>query len=215
MDSTLATTVSEMAIELLIACAPFLALAPLLLFSVVLVALVGVSVFNKVAFVLRLLVQLVRVIIGVISFLVSVVGFPLRFINEMKAAPESEDSDHTRATASGESSYEYTDWDDQEEEEEPDDDTHDDEWDRHDHGDRADDWYRRPEDFDDDKHWSILGLKPNSSYQETKRAYWALMKQHHPDRAPRDCPSLLAAYTRKAQELQAAYEALRQLNSWG
>ena len=52
--------------------------------------------------------------------------------------------------------------------------------------------------------YKILGVSPNASDEEIKRAYRALAKKYHPDRNPGD-----AEAARKMQEVNAAYEQIK------
>ena len=52
--------------------------------------------------------------------------------------------------------------------------------------------------------YKVLGVSPNASDEEIKRAYRRLAKQYHPDRNPGD-----AEAARKMQEVNAAYEQIK------
>ena len=52
--------------------------------------------------------------------------------------------------------------------------------------------------------YKILGVSPDASDEEIKRAYRALAKKYHPDRNPGD-----AEAARKMQEVNAAYEQIK------
>lgn len=52
--------------------------------------------------------------------------------------------------------------------------------------------------------YKILGVSPNASDEEIKRAYRRLAKQYHPDRNPGDREA-----ARKMQEVNAAYEQIK------
>ena len=52
--------------------------------------------------------------------------------------------------------------------------------------------------------YKILGVSPNASDEEIKRAYRRLAKEYHPDRNPGD-----AEAARKMQEVNAAYEQIK------
>ena len=52
--------------------------------------------------------------------------------------------------------------------------------------------------------YKILGVSPNASDEEIKRAYRALAKKYHPDRNPGDEEA-----ARKMQEINAAYEQIK------
>ena len=52
--------------------------------------------------------------------------------------------------------------------------------------------------------YKVLGVSPNASDEEIKRAYRRLAKEYHPDRNPGD-----AEAARKMQEVNAAYEQIK------
>ena len=52
--------------------------------------------------------------------------------------------------------------------------------------------------------YKVLGVSPNASDEEIKKAYRRLAKQYHPDRNPGD-----AAAAKKMQEVNAAYEQIK------
>ncbi len=52
--------------------------------------------------------------------------------------------------------------------------------------------------------YKVLGVSPNASDEEIKRAYRALAKKYHPDRNPGD-----AEAARRMQEINAAYEQIK------
>ncbi len=52
--------------------------------------------------------------------------------------------------------------------------------------------------------YKVLGISPDASDEEIKRAYRQLAKQYHPDRNPGD-----AEAAKKMQELNAAYEQIK------
>ena len=55
-----------------------------------------------------------------------------------------------------------------------------------------------------DDPYKVLGVSPDASDEEIKRAYRALAKKYHPDRNPGD-----AEAARKMQEVNAAYEQIK------
>ena len=52
--------------------------------------------------------------------------------------------------------------------------------------------------------YKVLGVSPNASDEEIKRAYRRLAKEYHPDRNPGD-----AAAAQKMQQINAAYEQIK------
>ena len=54
-----------------------------------------------------------------------------------------------------------------------------------------------------DDPYKVLGVSPDASDEEVKRAYRALAKKYHPDRNPGD-----AAAAQKMREINAAYDAI-------
>lgn len=55
-----------------------------------------------------------------------------------------------------------------------------------------------------DDPYKVLGVSPDASDEEIKRAYRQLAKQYHPDRNPGD-----AAAAKKMQQINAAYEQIK------
>ncbi|MFT6734191.1 MAG: DnaJ like chaperone protein [Polaribacter sp.] len=60
--------------------------------------------------------------------------------------------------------------------------------------------------------YKVIGVSANSNKQEVKRAYRKLMSQHHPDKlVAKGMPKeMLKVATEKSQEIQAAYEMIKQ-----
>ena len=52
--------------------------------------------------------------------------------------------------------------------------------------------------------YKVLGVSPDASDEEIKRAYRRLAKQYHPDRNPGD-----EAAAKKMQQINAAYEQIK------
>lgn len=59
--------------------------------------------------------------------------------------------------------------------------------------------------------WKVLGVKPNSSDEEVKRAYHGLVKKYHPDRFQDSAAKELA--NEKLKEINQAYEAITSGNA--
>ena len=59
--------------------------------------------------------------------------------------------------------------------------------------------------------YSVLGVEPDASDQEVKRAYRRLMSQHHPDKlVAKGLPEeMMKIAKEKTQEIQAAYETVK------
>ena len=55
-----------------------------------------------------------------------------------------------------------------------------------------------------DDPYKVLGVSPDASDEEVKRAYRALAKKYHPDRNPGD-----AAAAQKMREINEAYEQIK------
>ena len=55
-----------------------------------------------------------------------------------------------------------------------------------------------------DDPYKVLGVSPDASDEEVKRAYRTLAKKYHPDRNPGD-----AAAAQKMREINAAYEQIK------
>lgn len=56
---------------------------------------------------------------------------------------------------------------------------------------------------------AVLGVKRGASPEEIRRAYRALVKRHHPDRAASPSAEVRATATRRTREIREAYEALK------
>jgi hypothetical protein len=56
---------------------------------------------------------------------------------------------------------------------------------------------------------AVLGVKHGASPDEIRRAYRALVKRHHPDRAAGPSAEIRALATRRTREIREAYDALR------
>ena len=52
--------------------------------------------------------------------------------------------------------------------------------------------------------YKVLGVRPDASDEEIKRAYRELAKKYHPDRNPGD-----AEAARRMQEINAAYDQIK------
>lgn len=63
-----------------------------------------------------------------------------------------------------------------------------------------------------DKAYRILGMEPNATDEEIKKAYRRLMNQHHPDKQiARGLPdSMLEIAKERTSEIRAAYEVIRE-----
>jgi len=57
--------------------------------------------------------------------------------------------------------------------------------------------------------WAILGVPPDASMSQIRRAYLGLMRQYHPDRVMTLGPELQELAEQKAKEINRAYELLR------
>ena len=62
--------------------------------------------------------------------------------------------------------------------------------------------------------YKVLGISPNASDEEVKRAYYALAKKYHPDNYSADNP-LADLAKEKMQDVNAAYDAIQKLRSTG
>jgi curved DNA-binding protein CbpA len=60
-----------------------------------------------------------------------------------------------------------------------------------------------------ERYYRVLGLKPGASLEEVNQAYRQLAFQWHPDRLPKDNPSLQAEAQEKLKELNQARDELR------
>lgn len=62
--------------------------------------------------------------------------------------------------------------------------------------------------FFSDDHYEVLGVDVNSTFQEIKRAYRALMREYHPDLNPDDKEK----YTLIVQRINGAFEYFEKMN---
>ena len=69
-----------------------------------------------------------------------------------------------------------------------------------------------PSSFQLEKAYSVLGRSPSATNAEIKKAYRRLMNQHHPDKLiAKGLPDeMIKIATDKAQEIQKAYELVRE-----
>ena len=56
--------------------------------------------------------------------------------------------------------------------------------------------------------YAVLGLKPNTAYEEVKRTYRYLMFQNHPDRFEKGDKGRLEEAVAKSKEINIAYEII-------
>ena len=61
--------------------------------------------------------------------------------------------------------------------------------------------------------YRVLGVDPAASEAEIDAAYRRLMSQYHPDKVAGAAPELRAAAERKAAEINAAYDRIKQLRA--
>ena len=59
------------------------------------------------------------------------------------------------------------------------------------------------------KSYEILGIAPDTSLKEIKKAYQALIQQYHPDRVADMGPELKDVAEARTKEINAAYEELK------
>lgn len=57
--------------------------------------------------------------------------------------------------------------------------------------------------------YAVLGLTPSATQGEVRRAYRALLRQHHPDTQPLGDPAAQDASTASLRQVLAAYATLR------
>ncbi len=67
---------------------------------------------------------------------------------------------------------------------------------------------RKPGERDDAYYFGILGITPNATEAEIKKAYRDLMRQYHPDRVSGLGPELQETASRRAQEINEAYHII-------
>ena len=63
------------------------------------------------------------------------------------------------------------------------------------------------------KAYDVLGVAPDASDAEIDQAYRKLISQYHPDKYVDAAPELRAQAERKAREINAAYDRIRQLRN--
>lgn len=66
----------------------------------------------------------------------------------------------------------------------------------------------KPGEADDAVYYAVLGLSPDASEEEIKKAYRNLMRQYHPDKVATLGPDLQAAASKKAKEINEAYHII-------
>jgi DnaJ like chaperone protein len=66
----------------------------------------------------------------------------------------------------------------------------------------------KPGERDDSFYYSVLGLTPNATHAEIKKAYRNLMRQYHPDKVASLGADLQAAASKKAKEINEAYHII-------
>ena len=59
------------------------------------------------------------------------------------------------------------------------------------------------------KAYETLGISPDASFKEIKKAYQALIQQYHPDRVADMGPELRDVAEARTKEINAAYEELK------
>lgn len=57
--------------------------------------------------------------------------------------------------------------------------------------------------------YDVLGVTPEASSREIRRAYQSLMRQYHPDRLEDMAPELRALAEQRTKEINAAYDQLK------
>ncbi|MCB2205715.1 J domain-containing protein [bacterium] len=66
----------------------------------------------------------------------------------------------------------------------------------------------KPGEKDDVYYFGVLGLTPDATEAEIKKAYRNLMRQYHPDRVATLGPDLQAAASKKSMEINEAYHII-------
>ena len=66
----------------------------------------------------------------------------------------------------------------------------------------------KPGERDDAYYYGVLGLTPDASEDEIKKAYRKLMRQYHPDRVATLGADLQAAASKKSMEINEAYHII-------
>ncbi len=61
--------------------------------------------------------------------------------------------------------------------------------------------------------WKVLGIKPGASDEAIRAAYQEKVQKYHPDRVEGMGPEVVAVAERHTQEINAAYDALKNRGS--